>query len=151
MTVIISRNKKHVALGRLLNKSAIQIAMLSKSRASMSAMLSQLDGLIQFYDQFKHDSKGISRQVIASVDTERDSLMMLAKSSALIFQALNKELEVASRNLGNYEKELDKAEKAYQKTLEAEKKKKDEKNKKAKKKAEIEAATQAILANPPTK
>jgi multidrug resistance efflux pump len=122
----------------------------------MSAMLSQLNNLIEFYDQFEQDSKGISRQVLASVAQEKESLMMLAKSSALIFQALSREIEVAGKNLNNYEKELDKAEKDYQKSLEAEHKKKEEaqeKHGKPKKpkldKAKLEAATAAIMAKPP--
>lgn len=170
MSVIISRSKKHVALGRLLNKSSVQIGILSKSRHSISSILSNLNALNEFYTAFEADSKDIPPGILATFEEDKASLEMLAKSTLLLFQAMTKELDQASKNLSSYEKELQKAERNYQKLIEKDRAKaaKEARNQAAMveqaKQAEsikpeppkpspeqIEAVTKAILSNPLTK
>ena len=140
MKVIISRNKKHLSLGRLIAKSTMQINGLVKSRMSMSAMLYQLDDLIEFYSQFQQDTSGIAPSILKKVEQEKERIIVIAKSSAMLLQALNLELEAASQNLNSYEKELDKAEKDYQASITPHPTK-----------VLLDSVTQALMSNPGTK
>lgn len=121
MTVIISRSKKHVYLGRMLTTTSTKIQLLIDIKKRVDSLLLGFSHLDNLYTDC--ESMDFPTEELGKLADDKLSLKKMAGASALITQAVAKELQQAIFDLDTYERELDRAEKVYQKTIEKEKKK----------------------------
>lgn len=141
MSVVISRSKKHLSLGRLMTQASTSLAHLSKVRQYVSVSLNTLASLEESYKVFKDNGKDIPKPIMASVSEEQEGLTKVSKSLLMILNVVDGEMKKVSANLENFHKELEKAEKRHEKDL-----KKAQKSKKPSNEDVIKAATAQILA-----
>jgi hypothetical protein len=142
MSVVISRSKKHLSLGRLITQASTTLGRLSNARTHIAMALSALANLEGAYEVFKDNGKDIPRKIIASVDEEHEEVIRIAKSLLMIMNVVDANMKKTSANLENFNKELEKAEKRHEMEL-----KKAQKAKKPSKEGVIKAVTAEILAS----
>lgn len=116
MSVIISRNKKHLALGRLLTKASTQLSYLHKIRTHLSHMLVIMAELEEAGLVFQDHGKDLPPKILSEAKEEAEDHRRIAASTGLLFQAVGSEIKRISTNLEHLHQELDKAEKTYQKS-----------------------------------
>jgi len=141
MTIIISRNKKHMALGRLMTQASNTRSHLMRVRQNLMASLMVLTNLDESYNVFKEYGKDIPKNVVASVEEEQGEVTRISKAILMTLGSVDKELKLQASKLDDFSKELEKAEKQYEKDL-----KKAQKPKKLSKEEAIQAATREIIA-----
>lgn len=115
MTVIISRDKKHVHLGRMLTATTAKIQLLSDIKKRADALLykiSELDNLYAEWEEVDFPSETLEKMA-----EEKASVRKIASAYVMVSGVVEKELRTSIQDLNEYEAQLDKAEKSYQKLL----------------------------------
>lgn len=141
MSVVISRSKKHLSLGRLMTQASTSIAYLNRVRQFISLSLNALANLEESYKIFEDNGKDIPKQIMSSVNEEQEGMTRVSKSLLMILNVVDGEMKKVSANLENFHKELEKAEKKHERDL-----KKAQKSPKLSNEGAIRAVTAEILA-----
>lgn len=141
MSVVISRSKKHLSLGRLMTQASTSIAYLNRVRQFISLSLNALANLEESYKIFEDNGKDIPKQIMSSVNEEQKGMTRVSKSLLMILNVVDGEMKKVSANLENFHKELEKAEKKHERDL-----KKAQKSPKLSNEGAIRAVTAEILA-----
>jgi len=115
MTVIISRDKNHVHLGRILAATTKKIQLLGESQRILTAFLHKLSLLDAHYtDCLEMD---FSNEILEKIAKDKLTLQKLSMASAMVQQVTSSQLRESISDLNEQDKELIKAEKNYQKLI----------------------------------
>ena len=117
MSVIISRSKKHLSLGRLMTQASTTTAYLSKVRQHLAMSLAALSNLEESFNTFSDHGKDIPKPIMASVKEEHEEINRVSRSVLMIMNVVDGELKKVAVNLDKFHKELEKAEKRHEKEM----------------------------------
>ena len=115
MTVIISRSKRHVHLGRMLVATTTKLQLLGEMRVNFALLLKKFSQLDDLYSDCSE--MDLPTEDMSTLADDKVALTRMATATMTIKQVVDRAFSQAVSDLGDYEKELDKAERAYQKTL----------------------------------
>ena len=115
MTTIISRDKKHLHLGRLMTITAAKIQYLGEIKRKADSLLFQFSQLDSHYSEC--EEMGLPSDILDKLMEERATLKQVAQASIIIHREIDKTLGLAIRELDTYDDQLKKAEENYKKLV----------------------------------
>jgi len=106
MTVLISKSKKHLGLGRLVTKATSQLHYMSKVHTQLNIALSSLFEINEVYNAFMDDTKGISPKDLTESELEKAKIDQILESLLLVHQAVKSNIKEGRATLDGYHDEL---------------------------------------------